>query len=269
MKLLSSSVLPIIAAILFRGATADHDCGNPHPTKEDDASGVANEIAVFGKPGSDMTRAELTAMVKSAAASRAKIGHKGNPNFLRRNLQTNPAWTLVDVPIVYHVLTQQHIPKANATLDAVRPSATAAQIEFMTNMTNKLYNIYDKNSQTSVQWASFVTDQVIYHNDLIINGDCDNALSSSNYNSIIQDATDWQFKLHAIICESTQWSGVASFPNNYAETSVLHNMVRIEYRAVACYNEAGDFLCDLTNGQQVSHTRWWRTRSTVLAHEFG
>jgi Pregnancy-associated plasma protein-A len=50
----------------------------------------------------------------------------------------------------------------------------------------------------------------------------------------------------------------------------VHNLLRVDYRALACYDDDGNFLCELTSdGQQVSHTRWWRTRSVVVAHEIG
>jgi Pregnancy-associated plasma protein-A len=38
---------------------------------------------------------------------------------------------------------------------------------------------------------------------------------------------------------------------------------------VACYDDNNNFLCKLTNGTQVSNTRWWRSKSRVVAHEFG
>ncbi|KAL9185844.1 hypothetical protein ACHAXT_003621 [Thalassiosira profunda] len=246
------------------------DCGNPDPSADGQARAVANEIKMFGKSVNQMTRAEFSNIVQGLARrqSKGQDGDKGNgrqPFSLRRNLQLSPDYRLVDMPIVYHVLEKQYKPNTGSD----RPSATDAQLAFMTSKTNDLFNIYDKVSKTSVQWASFVHDQTIRHQD-VINYDC-NSLTTTDYDNIIRDASEWQYKLHVIICESTNWSGVASFPNSYPVTSVRHNMVRVEYRAVACYHDDGTFLCDTydTNGDPVSHTRWWRTRSTVLAHEFG
>ena len=263
-----------------------HDCASPELTDNDRARADANMIKTFGKTGDDMSKMDLSNIVKGVAAKakvyemlgaasassenvggdELSIGIDDAGDLWNRNLALNPSYSLVNLPIVYHVLTKQHIPKTDSTLDAIRPSATAQQLTFMTEKTNELYNIYDKVSKSSVQWASFVHDQTIYHNNYIFNGDCD---SLSNIGSIVNQAPEWEFKLHVIICESTNWSGVASFPSSYAVTDARHNMVRVEYRAVACYNDKKEFLCDQTNGQNVSHTRWWRTRSTVLAHEFG
>ncbi len=265
-----------------------HDCASPELTDTDRARADANMIKTFGKTGDDMSKMDLSNIVKGVATrakAKASFGIASSENdeggddvgtgseidmdigdLWNRNLALNPAYSLVNMPVVYHVLTGQHIPKSNATLDAVRPSATAKQLAFMTEKTNELYNIYDKVSKTSVRWASFVQDQTIYHSDYIFNKDCD---SLSDYTSIVTKASEWQFKLHVIICESTQWSGVASFPNSFAITDVRQNVVQVEYRAVACYNDKKEFLCDQTNGKNVSHTRWWRTRSTVLAHELG
>lgn len=243
-----------------------HDCANPDPTPEDEVRSRRNEVAMFGKAGNEMSRSDLSAIAMGAAASRDDVA--GKPPKLRRGLQGANGYTLVNMPVVYHVLTGQWITKTDATLNAVRPSATAKQIEFMTRTTNELYKVYDKATHTSFQFASFVTDSIIEHPETR-NKDC-NRLNNKDYSDIINGVPDWQFKLHAIVCESTSWSGVASFPTSYSPTDSKHNMVRIEYRAVACYDDVtGEFLCDLTNGDQVSHTRWWRTRSGVLAHEFG
>ncbi len=268
------------------GGPGRHDCASPELTDSDRARADANMIKTFGKIGDDLSKLDLSAVVKGVAARKHNdgmvmvmgedaIASKENEgdvavdeaDLWSRNLQLfNPTYSLVNLPIVYHVLTGQYIPKSNATLNAIRPSATAKQLAFMTEQTNKLYNINDKVSKQSVQWASFVHNQTIYHNNYIFAKDCS---SLSDYTSIVTKAPEWQFKLHAIICESTQWSGVAWYPNAFAITDVKHNVVRLEYRAVACYNDKKEFLCAQTNGKNISHTRWWRTRSTVLAHEFG
>ena len=52
-------------------------------------------------------------------------------------------------------------------------------------------------------------------------------------------------------------------------TDVKHNMCYIEYRALPCYNDDENFLYELTDGEQVSHTRWWRIRGITRTHEIG
>jgi hypothetical protein len=138
----------------------------------------------------------------------------------------------------------------------------------MMNKTNELFNIYSRVSKTSVQWASFVHGQTIYHGNIEFGQDC-NYLGDALLSKIIRDAPEWQFKLHCIVCESMEWSGIASFPTYFSPTNLRHNLVFAKYRAFACYDEEGRFLCEPTMGQNRSHTRWWRTRSTVLAHELG
>jgi hypothetical protein len=172
------------------------------------------------------------------------------------------SYTLRGLPVVYHILQN------NDNGGTGNPSATAAQLEFMTNMTNRLYNIYDKTSKTTVQWANFVTSKVLVHTQSL-NYDCDK-LSYNDFYTIVTKVSEWQFKFHAIICESKQRSGKASLPSDYAITDVRHNVVRIDWRVIASRDEFGNFLAaPSANGQNVSHTRWWRTRYTVLAHELG
>jgi Pregnancy-associated plasma protein-A len=174
----------------------------------------------------------------------------------------NYLYQLVDIPIVYHILPNQDNGSSG------RPSLTVPQRDFATNMTNQLYNIYDKQTKESVQFASFVTDQTIDHIYMKSTQDC-SALSEAVMESMVMQAEEWEYKLHVLVCETTEFSGLASFPQDYDVTSPLHNLIRVDFRAFACYDEEGNFLCDLVNGEQVSHTRWWRTRSTVVAHETG
>ena len=212
----------------------------PDPTEADKAQADANMINTFGKIGNNMSKQKLAAMFHDVVNKGKRHDKDG------RSLQgeQTPAYTLVGLPIVYHVLTQQHIRKTDPTLNAVRPSATAAQIAFTTQKTNALFNIYSRESRTSVQWASFVNSQTIYHDDLILLKDC-NSLTDTEYANIIQDVSEWQYKLHAIICESTQWSGVTYLPTAFAPSAVKHNMVHLEYRALACYDEDHNFLATL------------------------
>lgn len=135
---------------------------------------MVNEMRFYGKPVNDMNKAELSDLVQSVG--RAK---RHQPKLRNRNLQLNPVYTLVDIPMVTHVLTQQHNGDTSGS-----PTATAAQVTFMNDMTNRLFNIYDKASQTSVQWASFVESETLYHDTLTLNKDC-NDLTSTDYNNII------------------------------------------------------------------------------------
>lgn len=147
-----------------------HDCGVPEPTAEDKARANANMIKTFGKTGDNMTKLDLSTIVKGVVELSKNYGMPGTINGIvggytfignieqgidkelwNRNFALNPAYSLVNMPIVYRVMTGQHIPKSNPTLDAIRPSATSKQLAFMTEQTNKLHNIYDKASKTSVQ----------------------------------------------------------------------------------------------------------------------
>jgi Pregnancy-associated plasma protein-A len=183
-------------------------------------------------------------------------------SLLSSNVNGGSLFRLVNIPLVYHILPNQDNGGSSS------PSMTDAQRDFATQMTNKSYNIYDKKSKKSVQFASFVTDQTITHDDFVSKTDCQ-SLSSSDWSSIVTKADDWQFKMHVVICELGRISGFASFPRTFPATDPEHNLVRVDYRALACFDDDGNFLCDLTNGQQVSHTRWWRTRSNTIAHEIG
>lgn len=257
-----------------RGGFTIHDCGNPTPSEEHIIQSQKNEVSVLGIPGSAMSRKELSGIV-SKLAKRQKHREKPNgseevvydvltmsTNTTLEPLSATVAYTLKGLPVVYHILEN------NRNGASSNPSATAAQLDFMTNMTNHLYTIYDKATKTSVEWATFITSQVLVHTQSI-NYDCD-YLSYNDFQTIVTKVSEWQFKLHVIICESTQWSGKASFPNSYSVTDVRHNAVRVDWRALASRDEMGNFLAaPSADGQTISRTRWWRTRSTVLAHELG
>ena len=219
-----------------------------------------NEIKTFGKSANDMSSQEFSELVMSAATHKDDHHHHLRK---RRNLQLNPEYTLVNLPVVTHILTQQDNGDASGS-----PKATAAQITFLTKMVNQFFNIYDKVSKTSVQWASFVESETIHHDILTIDKDC-NGLNMTDYTQIIPTVDDWQFKMHHIICESNRFSGKASYPWNYDVTHERHNLIHSDYRALACWDDEGNFLCEQTDGQNISHSRWWRTRSAVGAHEFG
>jgi hypothetical protein len=80
--------------------------------------------------------------------------------------------------------------------------------------------------------------------------------------------------MHVIVCELAAISGIESFPEYYNVTNPLHNVIHVDYRALASYDDqTGQYLCNngvnaLTN-KPISHTQWWRTRSGVVAHEIG
>ena len=137
-------------------------------------------------------------------------GGQGNGNL--RNLQTTspffPAeYKLVGVPIVYHILEHQGVTGSGVN-DNTNTRATNSQLDNMTNQTNRRYTIYDKISQAEVEWATFVQDSsdVMRHDVSNNNGDCD-SISTSTLGNFVTQADGWQFKIHAIICESTSWSG--------------------------------------------------------------
>eukprot|EP00978_Attheya_sp_CCMP212_P023103 scaffold69974_cov51-Attheya_sp.AAC.1 len=147
------------------------------------------------------------------------------------------------------------------------PSVTQKQLNFMTEMTKILYKIYDKVSKTTIQWATFVQDQTIIH-DRTYNKDCQYLLPNK-VSDIVAESDEWESKLDVIICESNEWSGVEHRFLFYPVTDPQHNMFRVEYHVIACNDEDGNFLCEPTDVKNISHTRWHRTRSTVLAHKLG
>ena len=243
-----------------------HDCGAPMPSFDDIFISQQNEIKLFGMTGVEMSRKEISEIVstlsrkKHLRAQTVEEGRHEERNYNRR-LQTSAAYTLQGIPIVYHILVNNNDGGTGS------PSATYAQLDFMTNMTNHLYKIYDKNTTITVDWANFVTSEVIVHNQTL-DYDC-NSLSATEFTDIVTVVNEWKFKMHTIICESNKWSGVASFPGTYGVTDPRHNAIRLDWRAIASHDEDGNFLANSTDGKNTSHTRWWRTRSTVQAHEFG
>jgi hypothetical protein len=192
----------------------------------------------------------------------AMLGKNRKNTAIKVNDLSMIAYQLVDMPIVFHILPHQN----NGGLG--NPSLTDRQRDFAINMTNNQYKVYDKQTQTSVQFATFVANQTIVHEYVKPMADCGD-LSDALIQGLVTKAAEWEYKFHVFVCESTQFSGLASLPSDYDVTSPYHNLIRVDYRAFACHDEEGNFLCDLSNGKQVSHTRWWRTRSKVISHEFG
>jgi hypothetical protein len=176
--------------------------------------------------------------------------------------QTAPTfYSLVNIPIVFHVLQNQD----NGGIG--QPTLTDLQRDHAIRQTNKLYNIYDKNTKTSAQFATFVNGGTIVHTD-VINKDC-YYLTESEFETIVTRAPEWEFKIHAVICETVETSAKSWYPQSYPVNHPKHSTMFVDYRAVACYDDENNFLCDLVNGQEVSQTRWWRNRSVVFAHELG
>lgn len=183
----------------------------------------------------------------------------------------NNAYQLVNIPLVYHILPNQN----DGTIGAGgKPSLADAQAVYATKRTNDLFKIYDRGTKQTVQFASFVQNNTIIHDNFVSNKDC-GTLSEIELGSIVQKAADWESKFHVVVCESDQFSGVASLPISFAADNPLHNMVRVDYRAFACFDQStGTYLCNSTSvnpatGKPKSHTRWWRTDSATIAHEIG
>jgi hypothetical protein len=168
--------------------------------------------------------------VHDVAATLASFSGNSEP----LNTAAAVAYTLRGLPIVYHILQNNNNGGTGNSI------ATAAQLDFATNMTNRLYTIYDKTTKTSLNWATFVTSQTVVHTQSI-NYNCDD-LSNNDFQNIVTKVSEWQIKLHTIICESNNWSGIASFPGWYSVTHILHNVGRIDWRAVASLDDYGNFL---------------------------
>lgn len=252
-----------------------HDCGLPDPDDEVIYEATKDEIEMFGKPGSELTPSDLSELVAKLASDHHKerqstTSKKSHPELGQKNrtLQNSydpPLYKLVDLPIVYHILANQCNATERCNSTASPSLVTDAQLEYMTNMTNRLYKIYDKVNQTYVQWASFVWSGTVVHREDTFNADC-NKLTVSNFTAIVTKVEDWEYKIHVLICSSNSWSGLSSFPSYYSVNDVRHNAIRLDYRAISCYDDQGNYLCD---DRWNRPNFWWRSRSIVLAHELG
>jgi hypothetical protein len=183
--------------------------------------------------------------------------------FSNENRESLPSslYMLISVPIVFHILENQK-NSGNG-----RPSLTKSQRNHAINMANKLYNVYDKKTKTMSQFATFVNNGTILHSDFL-DRDC-SALSETDFATIVSKAAEWEFKFHVLVCETMEFSGRAAFPSDFPSDHPQHNAMVIDYRAFACFDDEGNFLCDPIDGKNVSHTRWWRSRSVVMSHEMG
>jgi hypothetical protein len=84
---------------------------------------------------------------------------------------------------------------------------------------------------------------------------------------IVTKADEFEFKIHVIIGEDPQVAGLATPWEFFAEDTPKNSVVYLDHRALACYDEEGNYLCDDPDGK--SKTRWSTNRSGVLAHELG
>jgi hypothetical protein len=75
---------------------------------------------------------------------------------------------------------------------------TDAQLEFLNNMTDWLYNFYDRVNKMYVQWASFVWSGIMVHREDTSNAGC-NMLRVSNFTAIVTKVQDWEIKIHVKI----------------------------------------------------------------------
>ena len=155
--IISTACFYSIQSVQAHGHNGHDGCGTHDTTPEQDEHSRSNEVKMYGKSIADMSRSEVSAIHSSTVATANSKGKgKGGPFQLRRDLQSAPEYVLEKVPIVWHILTNQ---------GSGRVDATDLQIDWAMNITNKLYNIYDKTTGQSVQWASFTKDSVIRHND--------------------------------------------------------------------------------------------------------
>ena len=203
-------------------------------------------------------------------------------------------YQLVNISLVYHLLPQQGIGaeivrEGNNDIETFPPLTgpimTDAQRDFATQATNRLFQIYNKKSKQTLPFASFVTyPTTIVHDNFITTKDC-SRLNANDIESLVTIVPEWESRMHVLVCELASISGLATFPSSYPVDDPQHNVLRVDYRTLACYDDrTGDFLCQTTNNNnnnnntnhtttntttQSSHIRWWRNRSVVIAHEIG
>lgn len=255
-----------------------HDCGTEEPTETDLAQSQVDEIEFFGKPASKITAKERSVLINSLALpDEARLNKRGDGATVDGQVKTNKLIDQADyrlrrMPVVFHVLSKQDSGDKTGA-----PHATNKQLNYMIEQTNKLFRIFDKQTKTSVQWATFSFHSVINHSTLQIeNLDCADLDRNGYdyYDKIVGLVDEYETKFHVIVCETSKFSGSASFPNYHAPSDNRHNAVLLDYRAIACWTDDGEYLCKGNKNNDgstmpASHTRWWRTRSTVLAHEIG
>jgi hypothetical protein len=154
-------------------------------------------------------------------------------------------YTLRNVPIRFHLLQ-------NSLVSLTR--VNEAMMQHMVDAMNEDYT----------DFATFVYDGYVIHPRAAGSASCDN-LGVADYDAIVNapGEVNTTYKLHSIVCDLAEVSGIASFPDQYPITHPQHNAVRIDFRAVACKNR--------TTGAALNSCdpKWWRTRNVVITHEYG
>ena len=151
-------------------------------------------------------------------------------------------YTLVNVPVRFHILQ-------NSVVNTAR--VNEAMLLHMVDALNEDY----------AGFATFVYNGTVVQSTA---NTCDN-LVAADYNALVNATGEVEttYKLHVIICELADYSGIASFPTDYTTWDTRHNAIRIDYLAIACrHRTTGAALntCD---------PKWWRTRNVVISHEYG
>jgi hypothetical protein len=123
--------------------------------------------------------------------------------------------------------------------------------------------------------VTFVHDETIVHDGFFSNQDCRGLFEfpDDGFKLLLAKTTEYQYKIHVVVCESNQAAGLASLPEMFSAADPLKNAIMLDYRAIACRDDIGNFLCELTEDgtvpKEVSHTHWKGTRGLMLAHEIG
>jgi hypothetical protein len=109
-----------------------------------------------------------------------------------------PEYQLQDIPIVFHLLKNFNNGAEG------NPSMTVKQRDFLVAQTNRMYNIYDKLTKTEVQFATFVHNNTIVHEDQL-DFDCVTLYFRRNtVGLLIQKDPEWMYKMHAVYVTMTE-----------------------------------------------------------------
>ena len=173
------------------------------------------------------------------------------------------AYQLVNVPLVYHVLVNQTVDNITRRL------VNDKQIYWATNITNKLFNIYNKKTKKSIQFASFITEGPYLNTDSIDPIDCYD-IPGAIINATIMRVPEWQYKFHVITCESAKYGSFgwlrgknARLPEkNYSLDDFRRRSFGVTDTLMTCVDDAGNNLCTIPVGLDVA-------RSTSVANRLG
>jgi len=248
----------VLVLVLAASAAAQEDIP-VEPTANQGADGVAvdlqGSLAQFGNAEAtrinripfdcDVRQPTPVDVAAAQAAERAMYGGRTVADLTGDEVAVAAAatgYTLVNIPVRFHLLR-------NAVVTTTR--VNQAMLRHMVDALNEDY----------AGFATFVYNGTVVQTRT---NTCDN-LSPADYDALINARGEVQttYKLHAIICELAEYSGIASFPTDYSTSDTRHNAVRIDYRAVACRNRTTGAVLNTCN------PKWWRTRSMVISHEFG